>query len=242
MTTTTSPDGQTNATTQTTSGSPPPNGQQATGDPAAGKGGDGEAIRNWGEVTKIIEQRQELKLKNEALERELAELKKPPAAAAPPASGAPPAKADDPLAELKTKLDKLEQERDQRTLTEKRKAITDVVLERVPEAHKDAVRAMVRLLEEEPGGIDLKSDDTQAQGNKALESLSKRHPSYFINPTGANVGTVAGATIDFSNMTWDQLPPDVQRGMSDEDFAKHFGPNAKKRTVSILGGGYTNGR
>lgn len=117
-----------------------------------------------------------------------------------------------------------------------------MVLARVPEAHKDAVRAMVRMLEDEPGGIDLKSDDTQAQGKTALDSLSKRYPSYFVNPTGGNPGSIAGAKVDFSNMTWDQLPPDVQASMSDEDFAKHFGPNAKKRTVSILGGGYTNGR
>lgn len=100
---------------------------------------------------------------------------------------------------------------------------------------------MVRI-EEETGAIDIKSDDTQAQGNKALESLSKRYPAYFVNPTGGIVGSVAGAKVDFSGMTWDQLPPEVQREMSDDDFAKHFGPNAKARRSTILGGGYTNGR
>lgn len=187
---------------------------------------------------RIIGQREALKLQKEALERELAELKKPATPAAP-ASGTP-AKPDAPTAE--SRLEVLEREAAQRTLADKRKAITDVVLARVPEAHKDAVRAMVRLLEEEPGGIDLKSDDTQAQGTKALESLSKRHPSYFVNPTGGIVGSVAGALVDFSNMTWDQLPEDVQRSMSDEDFAKHFGPNSAKKRTTILGGGYSNGR
>ena len=238
MTTQTLPDGTTPPNPTTPSGSPPPASTPNAGDPAGGSGADDGAIRNWGDVHRIIGQREALKLKNDALERELAELKKPAAPAAP-ASGSP-AKPDGLTAEQR--LEKLEREDAQRTLVEKRKAITDVVLARVPEAHKDAVRAMVRVLEEAPDGIDLKSDDTQAQGNKALESLSKRYPSYFVNPTGGNVGTVAGASVDFSNMTWDQLPPDVQASMSDEDFAKHFGPNARKRTVSILGGGYTNGR
>lgn len=222
MTTNASPDGQTTATET----APNSNGAQSNPD---GGGGDPEAWRNSDDVKRIIAKRDEYKTQNADLLRRLADLEQR-------STSAQRAK-DEADGNIKGLLDSLKAENDslkaglaesttrlsERDRKDKRRDFTDVVLSSANPQHRDELRHMLAGLHED-GEIDLYAEDTKTSAQKAVEKLAKRFPDKFGSADPTAGGTASGARTSVpDNVPLEEMPLEVVRAMSDEDFAKRYG-------------------
>jgi hypothetical protein len=126
-------------------------------------------------------------------------------------------------------------ERDkERARLDRRKAITDVILDNAHPQHKDALRLMLPSLHEAKE-IDLHAEDTTSETDKALDKLRKKFPGFF-RPIGPGAGgTQRGASADLEGVEWMQLSPEEQRAMSPEDFRKRFRSGGRRPGGALSG-------
>jgi hypothetical protein len=127
------------------------------------------------------------------------------------------------LAETSSKLT----ERDRR---DRRRDFTDVILQRAQEQHREELRLILSGLQED-GEIDMYAEDTKPAAAKAAEKLAKRYPEKFRPADGTAQGgtqAAAGKTIP-DGVAFQDLPPETQRSMSDEEFAKRYGRGGRSR-------------
>lgn len=218
MTTESSPDGQATTT--------------ATSDPGTtgGESQGGESWRNTDEVKRIIAKRDELKNENAEMRRRLDQLEQSTTAAQ--------RAKDEAEGNLKGIVDSLRTENEtlkaglaestskitERDRKDRRRDFTDVILRSAKPQHADELRHMLVGLHED-GEIDLYAEDTNTAAQKAAEKLAKRFPDKFGSADPAQRGGPAsGARTSVpDDVPLEELPIEVVRAMSDEDFAKRYG-------------------
>jgi hypothetical protein len=129
---------------------------------------------------------------------------------------------------------KLAERDNERARLDRRKAITDVILNNAHPQHKDALRLMLPSLHEAKE-LNLDAEDTTSESDKALDKLRKKFPGYF-RPQGPGAGgTQDGASADLEGVEWMQLTPEEQRSMSPEDFRKRFASGQRRRGSNLVG-------
>lgn len=132
----------------------------------------------------------------------------------------------------------------ERTRMDVRRQYVEAILARVPEGKREDVDLRLAGLEqkgeltipvefpENATPADLQKLATES-AEEALTKLVDRYPGWFAGGP-AGVGTPAGPGGGPMPEDWMALPEEVQRNMSDEDFAKHYGskrPKKKRRTL-----------
>lgn len=218
MTTESSPDGQATTTATSDAGA------------AGGESQGGEAWRNTDEVKRIIAKRDELKNENAEMRRRLDQLEQSHTAAQ--------RAKDEAEGNLKGIVDSLKTENEalkaglaerdskltERDRKDRRRDFTDVILRSAKPQHADELRHMIVGLHED-GELDMYAENTNEAAQKAAEKLAKRYPDKFgsVDPTQRG-GTASGARTSVpDNVPLEELPLDVVRAMSDEEFAKRYG-------------------
>lgn len=162
MTTQTSPDGQPTNPTDPAAGGPP---SDATA----------EQIRDWGEVKKIIAQRDELKAHIAEIAAQVAALKATPEAPKPV----------DDVAALKAEIEALKARNADGDKATHRAAAEQHVLAQVTEQNRETVRLMLSGLHAS-GAVDLHAPDSAGTAARALERLRQNSPGLFTQPGNSN--------------------------------------------------------
>lgn len=171
-----------------------------------------EEIRDWGEVKKIIAQREQLKGELSELRSMIEGLKAQPQPAAQPA---PPV---DDLSAVRAEIEALKAARDAESKATRRQQIEQSVLSQASEQSRDTVRLLLVGLHHD-GLINLHADDPIAEANKAATKLRQSMPGMFSAPGSASPAA-AGAhqlvpDIPLHEMTREQLSL-----LSDDEFSK----------------------
>lgn len=239
MTTQASPDGQ----QQAAAGA----GQQhqgAAGNTGAGQqqqqqggsqGAGDEEWRNKGEVKQIIAKRDKLASENDELRKRLDAIESEKRDAGKSEEQKRLAAAERERDEAKTKLAEHDKKDEERSRQDRRREIVDAILENANPERKEELRLMLSGLHES-GDVDLYAEDAKAEGKKSLDKLRKRLPAYFKpEGKGADAGQ-RGGSRDLTGVEWNQLTPEEQRGMSDDEFRKRFGRGQGQRRRSALFG------
>lgn len=170
------------------------------------------------------------------------------------------ASGEDRVKELEGERDALKTQLDERTAAEAkaldelkernrmdvRRQFVDAILARVPEGQREDVDLRLSGLEqkgelaipselpENATAADLRKLATDS-ATEALTKLVDRYPGWFAGgPSG--VGAPAGPGTGPMPENWNDLPEEVQRNMSDEDFAKHYGSKRTKQKRKTLMG------
>lgn len=215
-----------------------PDGQQTSNSPSDGDaGGTTEPIRDWSEAKRIIAQRDGLRAERDRLQKERDDLLAKQTAAErakAEAEGNLRGLVDSLQNELKAKeaaTAEIASKLAERERRDRRRDFTDVILQRTHEQHREEVRLILSGLHED-GEIDLYAEDTKPAAIKAAEKLAKRYPEKFRPHDGAPQGGTqapAGKTIP-EGVAFQDLPPDMQRSMSDEEFKRRYGRGGRVRS------------
>ena len=152
--------------------------QQQTATPPA----DGEPIRNWEDVRKIINDREELKrdvrdlrAMVEGLGEKLTTLAKPPAIEPGKTDESAKSPLEQQLESLASTVQQLASKDESAAKSERRRAITDAVVAQATDAQRDLVRGALATLALD-GVIDLYGGRTQDEVDKALAKLRAAPP------------------------------------------------------------------
>lgn len=172
-----------------------------------------EEIRDWGEVKKIIAQREQLKSELSELRSMIEGLKAQPQ----PAPAQPAAPADD-IAGVRAEIEALKAARLAETRAQRRQQIEQSVLGQASEQARETVRLMLAGLHHD-GAIDLHAEDPAAEAQKAAARLRQNMPGLFAQPGSASPA-VSGShqlvpDIPLHEMTREQLAL-----LSDDEFSK----------------------
>ena len=206
MTTPISPDGQTPPTTTT----PEPSTRV------------GEPVRDWAEVQKIIDQRDEEKQARIALEQRLAALEGK--VAAPP----PPAPPSDPLAAVKAEIEAIKAQGLEAAKAQCRAAIEAAVLAHAGEKDRETVRLMLSGLGS-TGAVDLTSEDVGGTTARALEKLRANSPGMFTVPgSSAPADSIRHGVVPEGTPLHEYTREQLDL-VSDEDFSKIRRQGAKSK-------------
>jgi hypothetical protein len=212
MTTQASPDGQTPP--QTTTSTPPTT-------------PDGEPIRDWGEVKRVLaettESRKEiagLKSLVEALGEKLSAIApkapEPPAGAPqnPPASGL-----EAQVQALAAAVGGIVSEKQTAAKAESRRAITAAVAAAATETNRELIRGALATMALD-GEVDLHAPDSAAETDKALAKLRARYPGAFATATSGQPAPASQNQLIPPGVELHQLTAEQMARLTPEDFAK----------------------
>lgn len=194
--------------------------QQQTATPA-----DGEPIRNWDDVRKIINDREELKrdvrdlrAMVEGLGEKLTTLSKPPAADQSKPDDVAKSPLEQQLESLASTVQQLASKDESAAKSERRRAITDAVVAQAAEGQRDLVRGALATLALD-GVVDLYAERTQDEVNKALAKLRAAHPGAFAAPNSAPAPGAKHNIIP-DGVALHELTAEQLARLSDEDFSR----------------------
>lgn len=193
--------------------------------PTDGLPADGEPIRNWGDVRKIIGARddgkaeiKELRTLVEAIGEKLTTLAPAQAPAGTPAPPAPTG-LEAQVAALATAVGGIVSKEDRAAKDARRKAITEAVASQANEASRELVRGALATLALD-GAVDLHAEATQAEVDKALTRLRASNPGYFAGAPSSTAAPTGNHSLIPPGVALHELTSEQMSRLSDEDFAK----------------------
>lgn len=110
---------------------------------------------------------------------------------------------------------------------EVRRQFVDAILSRVPDGRRDEVRLMLSGLEKE-GQLSIPDDDPVKAAEAAMTQLADRYPGWFSGGS-SGPGKQSGPGVQYPG-EWNQLTPEQQETISDEDFSKFYGRGRPRTT------------
>ena len=195
--------------------------QQQTATPPA----DGDPIRIWEDVRKIINDREELKrdvrdlrAMVEGLGEKLTTMAKPPAIEPGKTDESAKSPLEQQLESLASTVQQLASKDESAAKSERRRAITDAVVAQATDAQRDLVRGALATLALD-GVIDLYAERTQDEVDKALAKLRAAHPGAFAAPNSAPAPGAKHNIIP-EGVALHELTAEQLARLSDEDFSR----------------------